>query len=103
MIPFKFLVNNVDHDTTSIPVVELWYPDRDQQQAIEVGMVDVRSADNIRICYDFIRDGWMIKQDAAPSKASDPRTWEVNRLAENWQEVAFIQAWALQQDPATND
>ena len=70
---------------------DLWYP-RNEGAAIDeviVGLMDVRAADDIRITYDFERDGWVI--------------WQASRFAWNiddpvcdpdWQEVAFVQAWA---------
>ena len=54
----------------------------------EIGLCDVRAADNLRINYDFDRDGWSIKQ------ASIFR-WDVDDEVcdQDWQEVAFVQAW----------
>ena len=70
-------------------VVDLWYPRVEGQQThVEVGLVDVRAADSIRISYDFDRDGWVIEQAAAfewdGEDDCDPQ----------WGEVAFVQAWA---------
>ena len=86
--------------------VDLWYPrleygaDRtprtfDHPVAVEVGLTDVRAADSILVEYDFDRDGWVIKQ---ASKFS----WEVDDKVcdPDWQEVAFVQAWGRQVDPA---
>jgi hypothetical protein len=69
--------------------VDLWYPRIDPIKHIYVGLVDVRAADNIRISYDFERDGWVIEQASVfewndNDKVCDP----------DWQEVAFVQSWA---------
>jgi hypothetical protein len=76
-------------------LVDLWYPRVEGSvKAVEVGLVDVRAADAIRIEYDFGRDGWVIKQASrfqwdADDPAMDP----------DWQEVAFVQAWARDASP----
>lgn len=70
--------------------VELWYPRvNGNPEYIEIDLSDVRAADGIRVSYDFDRDGWRIEQAskfefAAEDKVCDP----------DWQEVAFVQAWA---------
>ncbi|WP_417744794.1 hypothetical protein [Rosistilla oblonga] len=56
---------------------------------IQVGLTDVRAADDIRISYDFERDGWKIEQASvfeweAGDQVCDPC----------WKEVAFLQAWS---------
>ena len=73
-------------DTSTI---ELWYPRDGAVKFIEVGLVDVRAADSIRISYDFDRDGYVIEQAGqfvfdTEDAACDP----------DWQEVAFVEAWA---------
>lgn len=56
---------------------------------VEVGIEDTRSADTIRVSYDYDRDGYRIEQ--APCfglvHAAD------EDMDQDWQEVAFIQAW----------
>lgn len=43
--------------------IELWYPRiEDNIKSIQISLGDVRAADNIRIQYDFERDGWSIQQ-----------------------------------------
>lgn len=71
--------------------IDIWYPrNKDNSiKAVEVGLMDVRAADHIRIEYDFERDGWVIKQAQvfewdADDEIRDPQ----------WKEVAFIEAWA---------
>jgi hypothetical protein len=82
-------------DTISI---DLWYPPRPgsapgasnsgNATRIEVGLCDVRAADSIRISYDFNRDGYVIEQ-AAPCDEGDDE-----EATPDWQEVAFVRAWA---------
>ncbi len=72
--------------------LDLWYP-RSEENAdtVELGLMDVRAADPIRIQYDFDRDGWIILQ-------SSKFEWEVDEdPIGDWQEVAFIQAWNREQ------
>ena len=73
--------------------VDLWYPRSSDVKAIEVGLMDVRAADAIRIEYDFHRDGWVVKQ-------ASNFTWDADDTVcdRGWTEVAFIQAWALQSE-----
>jgi len=55
---------------------------------IQIALNDVRAADNIRITYDFDRDGWKIEQASIFERESNETNYEPD-----WQEVAFIQAW----------
>lgn len=70
---------------------DLWYPRSENRvKAIVVGLVDVRAADDIRVTYDFDRDGWKIEQASAFQwELDDP-----NCGNPDWQEVAFVKAWA---------
>jgi len=78
----------------SVFSVDLWYPrnraprDTDQPVVVEIGLIDVRAADSIRIDYDFDRDGYVIKQASVFS-------WEISDTVcdGDWQEVAFVQSW----------
>lgn len=75
--------------------LDLWYPRQDGQiSAIEVGLVDVRAADSIRIHYDFERDGWVIQQASTFSWTADDEACDPD-----WQEVAFVQAWGRENGP----
>lgn len=70
--------------------IDLWYPDTKDSDVkkIRIGLMDVRAADDIRISYDKKRDGWVVEQ------ASIFRwTFDDKKCDEDWQEVAFIQAW----------
>lgn len=74
--------------------VDLLYPRSDGHPSIvEVGMEDVRSADNVRVTYDFERDGWIILQASRFSWDTDDEERD-----EGWQEVAFVQAWETASD-----
>jgi hypothetical protein len=78
-----------------VPEVELWYPRvPGNARHIEIGLSDVRAADNIRVSYDFDRDGWVVEQAAVFE-------WECNDPVcdADWQEVAFIRAWARERKP----
>ena len=76
---------NIGEDTLN---VELWYPYHNKIKYVEVGLVDVRATDNIRISYSHDRNGWVIEQASIFS-------WDVDdkECNEDWQEVAFIESW----------
>lgn len=74
--------------------LDIWYPEQREVKYVSVGLMAVRAADNIRISYDFDRDGWKIEQASrfgwnCADAVCDP----------DWQEVAFVQAWARQETP----
>lgn len=75
-----------------------WYPRSEGEPTyLTVGLYDVRAADDLRISYDFDRDGWKIEQAwteivVMPADAVGP-TYEDN--VDRWEEVAFIKAWKL--------
>lgn len=69
--------------------ITLEYPRNNKIKAIQIGLSEVRAADDVRIEYDFARDGWSIKQASKFCwKHGDPV------CDMDWQEVAFVQAWA---------
>ena len=73
--------------------IDLWYPRNDDTpNALIVGLMDVRAADDIRIEYDFERDGYRILQQ--PGIDHDTYLGSTG----TWQEVAFVKAWALVED-----
>lgn len=76
--------------------IELWYPRIENIDTIEIGLVDVRAADSIRIRYDFERDGYAILQASVFEWPVDDKVCDAD-----WQEVAFIPAW--QRDTRHND
>jgi len=74
--------------------IELWYPRLEgEKKYIRVGLMDVRAADDIRISYDFDRDGWVIEQASIFKWAGDDEVCN-----EGWAEVAFIQAWGREDE-----
>lgn len=77
--------------------VDLAYPRAEgNDTAIQVGLMDVRAADDLLITYDFRRDGWVIRQERIQrvgggcSASMDPPEWI---------EVAFIPAWQFEEGP----
>ena len=54
-----------------------------------MSLTDVRAADDIRISYDYDRDGWVIEQASIFEWDGDDEECD-----EDWQEVAFVKAWA---------
>ena len=74
--------------------VDLFYPRiEDSINTIELGLVDVRAADSIRINYDFERDGYVIKQASIFEWEMDDEICDAD-----WKEVAFIQAWMRKEE-----
>lgn len=75
--------------------LDLWYPrvepirNETKVKALQIGLMDVRATDDIRVSYDFERDGWKIEQASIFS-------WDVDDeiCDPDWQEVAFVKAWA---------
>lgn len=68
--------------------VELWYPRSEgRPKFIQVGLMDVRSAGDIRISFDFERNGWLIEQREIHDDGDG--------LIEvyDWKETAFLDAW----------
>ena len=70
----------------SMLAVDLWYPRVDDRSctSVEVGLMDVRAARDIRIAYDFKRDGYVITADEASGDEDERRA-----------EVAFVPAWPV--------
>lgn len=102
-VPFNKQADVTDvclsHDGTTA-CLDLWYPRvAGQPQFVELGLMDVRAADDLRISYDFERDGWKIEQAQVFS-------WEIDdELCDpKWREVAFVRAWASKiPEPLDND
>jgi hypothetical protein len=87
---------NTDNTHGDIRYLDLWYPGiGDNPRTLQIALMHVRAADDIQVSYDMDRDGWVIKQASrfswgAEDEGCDP----------DWQEVAFIQAWARKQEDA---
>ena len=75
--------------------IDLWYPLSDdfEVKQIQIGLIDVRAADDIRVSYDFDRNGWVIQQASVFE-------WEPDDTEQDqgWTEVAFVEAWSQQRD-----
>jgi len=89
--------------------IDLWYPQRipvekekrrecSNINAFVIGLMDVRAADDIRISYDFDRDGWAVQQ----SPGSTEEDSDGDQVT-TWVEVAFIRAWALEDREADDE
>ena len=78
--------------------IDLWYPDvlDSDVKKIVIGLMDVRSTDGIRVSYDKKRDGWKIEQASTFKWDGDDDVCDPD-----WQEVAFIQAWAREKHITT--
>lgn len=84
--------------------VELGYPGvppkpgEVRARHVQVGLMGVRAADDIRISYDKERDGWSIEQASMFSWPADDPICD-----EDWQEVAFVKAWAREEEATPNE
>ena len=67
--------------------------DRAKQNWLEIQLSHTRAADSIRIKYDSERDGWSIEQASIFEWEADDKVCD-----QDWQEVAFIQAWAREKN-----
>ena len=81
-----YSIYNYRKDTVT---VEIEYPRHNDTEFVEVGLCDVRASDNIRISYDFGRDGWVVEQASTFEWACDDKVCDPG-----WSEVAFVRAWA---------
>lgn len=75
--------------------VDIWYPRiEDTPSKVQIGLIDVRAADDIRVEYDFERDGWKISQASTFEWDMDDEVCDPD-----WQEVAFVEAWGREIKP----
>ncbi len=65
------------------------YENRPPVSYITIDLEHVRAADGLRIWYSSARNGWVIEQASIFEWASEDADYD-----EDWQEVAFVQAWA---------
>lgn len=70
----------------------LWYPRSNEVKFFQFGLMDVRASDDIRISYDFDRDGWKIEQASRFSWSCEDPICDPD-----WQEVSFIPAWGREE------
>jgi hypothetical protein len=71
--------------------VELEYPHHSPVKHIIVGLLDVRSADDLKIEYDYDRDGWVIYQASIFEWDGDD-----TEMDNGWKEAAFCPAWQFE-------
>ncbi len=62
---------------------------------VVVGLEHVRAADDVRVSYDFGRNGWVIQQAQVFSWPCDDTVCDPE-----WKEVAFVPAWGSERDPS---
>lgn len=90
----KLKIENIDigkvYDDNKTIHLEINYPRRNEIDTVEIGLCDVRSSDNIRIKYDFERDGWIILQPRGYHPKLSENSYD---YAEEWIESAFCPAW----------
>ena len=64
----------------------------DRVTTFQVGLMAVRAADDIRVSYDYDRDGWKIEQEKMVR-------WEGTYAGTGeWVEVAFVDAWGNERE-----
>lgn len=73
--------------------VDLFYPRSNKPDKVIIGLSDTRAADDIRIHYDFTRDGWVVEQASVFAWEADDEVMDPD-----WKEVAFIQAWGRERN-----
>jgi hypothetical protein len=81
-----------------LTAVDLWYPGLKDEPAtiVELQLVHVRAARDIRVQYDLARDGYSISAQDTTGKASADGEYTGD---EPYAEVAFVPAWAPDDGP----
>ncbi len=75
---------------------ELFYPRTSKDakdKAVQVALFDVRAADDLRVTYDFDRDGWVIWQASVFKWVSEDEECDPK-----WKEAAFCRAWQFEEE-----
>lgn len=81
--PIEQILNvEVQGDTAS---VDLWYPRNRDIKFVEVGLIDVRAAETLRLSFDYERNGWKIERATIFEWETDDSVQD-----EGWTEVAFV-------------
>lgn len=91
-------IDNIEVDVNQeegIAHIELSYPRNNKVDSIQVGLSDVRSTDDLRIKYDFERDGWVIQQPRSYYESIGEDDYD---LKIEWIESAFCPAWKYELD-----
>lgn len=70
----------------------LTYPDLGRLKYVLINQESVRASDGLRLHYDYTRDGFVIEQASRFG-------WDISDTVcdPDWQEVAFIKAWAREE------
>ena len=90
-MPDKFPLSEIVQRRGDTVYVDLWYPDVSEDcRTIQIGLMAVRAADDIRIQYDFTRNGFVILQEV---HWKDTHGQTYCQDPERWIEVAFVKAW----------
>lgn len=84
--------NTQDEDVMHI---EIDYPRSNKINTVEIGLCEVRAADDIRVKYDFERDGWVILQPRVYHPQIGENAYDYK---EEWIESAFCPAWKYELD-----
>lgn len=91
---------DVEADAGTRVHVEVCYPRLGATPEVTVGLMDVRAADDIRLHYDFERDGWVVSQQVSVY-VEDMGAGIGHPDGPLWREVAFIEAWSEQEQAST--
>lgn len=91
-------IENIEMHSTqddNVIHVELYYPKNNKVDTLEVGLCAVRAVDDIRIRFDFDRDGWTILQsrDYYEKRNGEENSFD---LKTEWIESAFLPAWQFE-------
>ena len=80
--------------------VPLWYPNAPIEGAhsvVQLELMHTRAADELRVSYDFKRDGWVVQQPVWKINESEPPTCgKYQTYIDSWKEVGFFEAWAFE-------
>jgi hypothetical protein len=89
-----------DCETPTHEIIWWSYPeiyDKKKLSTLQIELCHTRAADNIRIKYESDRDGWVIEQASIFEWDCDDEICD-----SDWQEVAFIKAWAREKNKDEN-
>lgn len=75
---------------------DIWYPRSSDVDTAQIGLVCVRASDDIRVTFDFDRDGWSIQQEVSVDEPCGTCSYATGE----WVEVYFAPAWALRRGAA---
>ena len=91
---YKYGVGVRKDKNGGVATIDLWYSGLPGNvHTLDIGLMDVRASDAIRVTYDFDRDGYVIMQCRLFLERIGDHSYEEK---EDWIEVGFFQSWALQ-------